>query len=255
MDFSGKVVLITGSAGGLGKAIAEAYLNAGAKVSICDINQDRLNVTAGEFKRTHGNDKLLATVTDVTDETSVNDVFTKTIEKFGRLDIMVNNAGIADKFDPVGDVDRSLWDRVLAINLTAPFLFCKLAVNQFLAQEPAGGIIVNIASVASLKTAIAGAAYTASKHGLLGLTKNTAAMYNAKNIRAVAVLPGGMQTNIVDAMAAGMNAEGYAVAQKQMIQSLNDVRDVAQTVLFYSSPSAKGCNGAAVSVDGGWLSF
>lgn len=156
MDFSGKIVLITGSAGGLGKAIAEAYLNAGAKVSICDINEERLKVTVGEFKRTHGNDKFLATVTDVTDEASVNEVFAKTIEKFGRLDIMINNAGVADKFDPVGAVDRSLWDRVLAINLTAPFLFCKLAVNQFLAQEPAGGVIVNIASVASLKSGIAG---------------------------------------------------------------------------------------------------
>lgn len=98
MDFSGKIVLITGSAGGLGKAIAEAYLNAGAKVSICDINEERLKVTAGEFKRAHGNDKFLATVTDITDEASVDEVFAKTIEKFGRLDIMINNAGVADKF-------------------------------------------------------------------------------------------------------------------------------------------------------------
>ncbi|OJD36605.1 short chain dehydrogenase [Diplodia corticola] len=255
MQFPGNIVLVTGSAGGLGKAIAEAYLNAGAKVSICDINEERLNVTTREFKGTYGNDKFLATVTDVTDEPSVNHVFTKTIDKFGRLDIIVNNAGVADKFDPVGDVDRSLWDRLIAINLTAPFLFCKLAVNQFLAQKPAGGIIVNIASVASLKTGIAGAAYTASKHGLLGLTKNTAAMYNTKNIRTVAVLPGGMDTNITEAMAAGMNPDGWEVAKNQMTQSYNDVRDVAQTVLFYSSPTAKGSNGAVVSVDGGWLSF
>lgn len=201
------------------------------------------------------------------------------------------------RFDPVGDIERSLWDRVMAINLTAPFLFSKLAVNHFLKQDPTGGIIVNIASAASVKTCIAGksnlpllprqspppdfsniqcsflhtprgpskrpkadsisagAAYTASKHGLLGLTKNTAAMYNAKNIRAVAVLPGGMQTNITDAMAQGMNMDGYGVAKQQMIASLSDVADVAQTVLFYSSPGAKSSNGAVVTVDAGWLAF
>lgn len=90
---------------------------------------------------------------------------------------------------------------------------------------------------------------------MLGLTKNTAAMYNAKNIRTVAVLPGGMQTNISEAMATGMNPDGWAVAQRQMIQTLNDLQDVAQTVLFYTSPSAKGSNGAVVTVDGGWLTF
>ncbi|KAF4312538.1 putative short chain dehydrogenase [Botryosphaeria dothidea] len=255
MDFSGKIVLVTGSAGGLGKAIAEAYLKAGANVSVCDINQDRVKQTADEFSKAYGEDKYLATVTDVTNDASVSDVFSKTLEKFGRLDVLVNNAGIADKFDPVGDIERSLWDRVMAINLTAPFLFSKLAVNHFLKQDPTGGIIVNIASAASVKTCIAGAAYTASKHGLLGLTKNTAAMYNAKNIRAVAVLPGGMQTNITDAMAQGMNMDGYGVAKQQMIASLSDVADVAQTVLFYSSPGAKSSNGAVVTVDAGWLAF
>lgn len=97
MDFSGKIVLVTGSAGGLGKAIAEAYLKAGANVSVCDINQDRVKQTADEFSKAYGEDKYLATVTDVTNDASVNDVFSKTLEKFGRLDILVNNAGIADK--------------------------------------------------------------------------------------------------------------------------------------------------------------
>ncbi|EKG12945.1 Short-chain dehydrogenase/reductase SDR [Macrophomina phaseolina MS6] len=257
MDFSAKTVLVTGAAGGLGKAIAEAYLKAGARVSVCDINESRVQQTADEFQASYGADRFLATVTDITDEASVEHVFAQTLEKFGRLDVLVNNAGIADKFDPVGDVERSLWDRVLAINLTAPFLFSKLAVNRFQAQgEPAGGVIVNIASAASLKTCIAGAAYTASKHGLLGLTKNTAAMYADKHIRAVAILPGGMQTNIADAMAAGLNADGFARAKTQMgVAPMADVADVAQTVLFYSSPAAKSSNGAVVTVDGGWLAF
>ncbi|KAL1624334.1 hypothetical protein SLS56_007873 [Neofusicoccum ribis] len=254
MDFSGKIVLVTGAAGGLGKAIATAFLDAGASVSVCDINKDRLAEVEKEFAGPFDG-KFLATVADITNETSVNDFFNKTIERFGRLDVLVNNAGVADKFDPVGDVERSLWDRVMAINLTAPFLFCKLAVNQFQKQEPAGGIIVNIASVASLKCGIAGAAYTASKHGLLGLTKNTAVMYGAKNIRCVAVMPGGMHTNIAEAMATGINPEGWKVAEKQMTGVLNDVIDVAQTVLFYSSPHAKGANGAVVPVDGGWLAL
>lgn len=117
-------------------------------------------------------------------------------------------------------------------------------------------LAINQPAAAEL-TAFPGAAYTASKHGLLGLTKNTAAFYSTKNIRSVAILPGGMHTNIGDAMATGMNPEGWAVAEKSMAGELCDVNvtDVAQTVLFYAGPHAKGSNGATVAVDGGWLTF
>lgn len=119
-----------------------------------------------------------------------------------------------DRMDPAGDVDRKLWDRVIAINLTAPAMVSKQAVNMFLKHDTKG-VIVNIASVAGTRGFAAGAAYTASKHGVIGLTKNTAAYYSFKGIRCNAILAGGMQTNIASAFAqGGVNMEGLGTMRK-----------------------------------------
>jgi NAD(P)-dependent dehydrogenase (short-subunit alcohol dehydrogenase family) len=173
--FSGKSVLVTGSAGGLGKAIAEAYLKAGAKVAICDINKSRLDSAREELSE-HGT--VFAHSVDVTDEESVKVLVAAVVQQFGSLDVLVSNAAVIDAFGelralgpplvaalggafltetaPVGNTDKKTWDHVMAVNITGPFLVSKYAIKQFLVQEPAGGSIVNVGSVAGVRGWIAG---------------------------------------------------------------------------------------------------
>lgn len=142
---SGKTCLVTGGAGGLGKAIATKFLEAGANVVICDINEERLQQTSTELSK---KGTLKAIKVDVASTDDVQRLFDEIVREFHKLDVLVNNAGIMDHFDPVGDLDVGLWEKVIAINLTAPFLLSKLAVRNMLAQENPNGSIVNIISVA-----------------------------------------------------------------------------------------------------------
>ena len=143
LPLAGKSALVTGSAGGLGKAIAEKFLKAGAKVTICDINGERLK-SASEELSAHG--EAHAITADITDEESVTKIFEAAIAKFGAVDILVNNAGIMDRFDAVGTLDKAVWDRVLAVNLSAPMMLSKCAVNHMVERK--GGVILNIGSMA-----------------------------------------------------------------------------------------------------------
>lgn len=152
-DFSGKVCLVTGAAGGLGKVIAEIFVLAKAQVVIVDVNPERLKTAETELSF-HGD--ILALAVDISDEDAVKGMLFATFEKFGKLDILINNAGISDKFDGVATLEKTLWDRVIAVNLTAPYLTSKHAVDHFLSRDPAGGVIVNIASVGGLQGGRAG---------------------------------------------------------------------------------------------------
>lgn len=142
---SGKTCLVTGGGGGLGKAIATQFLEAGANVVICDVNEERLQATSAELSP---KGPLKAIKTDITNTSAVESLFETLIGEFGKIDVLVNNAGIMDHFDPIGDMDMELWDRVMAINLTAPALLSKLAVRNMLAQPKPDGRIINIVSVA-----------------------------------------------------------------------------------------------------------
>jgi len=179
------------------------------------------------------------------------------IKKFGQVDILVNNAGIMDRLDPAGDLDKRLWDKVIAVNLTGPYILTKLAVNHFLERSKTGGdrgAILNIGSVATVKGAAAGIAYTASKHGLLGITKNTAAFYATEGIRCNILLPGGMSTNIGDAFANGKNEKGWAILEKIVAQgaTTSDMTKIANTAVFLCSEEGNVINGASIAVDNGW---
>jgi NAD(P)-dependent dehydrogenase (short-subunit alcohol dehydrogenase family) len=142
---AGKVALVTGGAGGLGKAIATKYLEAGATVIICDINEERITQTISELS---SRGTIKGYVYDIANAEQVEQLFEKISTEFWTLHILVNNAGIMDRFDPAGDLDPALWDRVIAVNLTAPFLLTRKAIEIFLAQEKPDGYILNIASMA-----------------------------------------------------------------------------------------------------------
>ncbi|KAJ8120911.1 hypothetical protein O1611_g10238 [Lasiodiplodia mahajangana] len=255
---AGKTIVISGAAGGLGKAIASAFLEAGANVAIFDVNEERLKGTATEWEK-YG-DKAITAKTDITDETSVNDFFTNAVAKFGRIDMLINNAGVMDKFDGAGTLSLDLWNHVIGVNLTGAFLCTKAAVNAFEKQNPSGGTIINIGSIASFRGLNAGAAYTVSKHGLLGLVRNTASFYGPRGIYSIAFLMGGMDTNIIDVFATGVNQEGMAAmgnANPGFVVGKTNIQlsDVAKYCLFFSDPAvAEASNGTTININKNWPS-
>lgn len=260
MSAQNTTVIITGAGGGLGKATATSFLAAGANVAICDVSQDRLAATEQEWTAAGiAPDRFLTTITDVADESQVQALVTATVAKFGRVDVLINNAGIMDDFSPVGECSKGLWDRVLGVNLHGPYHTSRATIAQFEKQaaEGGGGVIINICSLAAQRGDFAGAAYTASKHGLLGLTRNTAASYADKGIYSVALVLGGMPTNIADAMARGIHVETFQrqqaehplVPEKHLLQLDN----VAKYCLFLSDKAiARSANGSTVNFTNNW---
>ncbi|KAH6683657.1 hypothetical protein F5X68DRAFT_233712 [Plectosphaerella plurivora] len=260
MSLSGRTVLVTGSGAGLGFVIAKAYLDAGANVAICDIDKDRVNKAAAEFEGNYGT-RLISLVADVTDEEKIARVVSTVSERFGgRLDILINNAGIMDAFDGVGTLTKAMWDRVMNVNATGPFLASRAAIGHFLKQGDAGGIIINISSSASLCGTAAGAAYTASKHALVGLTKNTAGFYGPEGIYSIALSLGGMpNTEIAKSQPPEtFNMEGFGIMQSTLPgfdPKVNAVslEDVAKYCLFLSDRSiAATANGSNIVFNKNW---
>ncbi|KAJ0414026.1 short chain dehydrogenase/oxidoreductase [Aspergillus carlsbadensis] len=253
---AGKVALVTGGASGLGKAIVTKYLEAGARVIICDINEERITRTISELS---GKGTIKGYVFDISNHDQVEQLFEKISTEVGSLNILVNNAGIMDRFDPAGDLDPALWDRVIAVNLTALFLLTRKAIQIFLAQEKPDGYILNIASMAGKVGLAAGVAYTAAKHGLVGLTKNTSSFYADKGIRCNAFMMGAMNTNVTDAFRTGINKEGYQKTRDAMEAlriPLCDLDDVADLCVELSHGArSRLLNGALIHVDNGWGSM
>ncbi|KND89220.1 Levodione reductase [Tolypocladium ophioglossoides CBS 100239] len=255
MSLAGRTALVTGAGGGLGLAIADALLAAGANIIVCDVHAGRLAAAEDVLHAQGRPDRTLVLAADVTDEGSVATLIRAGVRRFGRLDAVVNNAAVMDRFDPAGACPKALWDAVLAVNLTGPFLVTQAAVLQMQAQQPPGGLVVNVASNASVRGLSAGVAYTAAKHGLLGLTRNTAGSYAESAIHSVALLLGGMDaTNIGDAFAGGVNRE--AMARMLATQPGNrcvPTEHVARYVVFLCGEGmAKSVNGSCVTINDNW---
>ncbi|KAK7941447.1 3-beta-hydroxycholanate 3-dehydrogenase (NAD(+)) 2 [Apiospora aurea] len=259
-------VLVTGAAGGLGKAIAKAYLDAGANVAICDIHEARLAEARAQFE---GTGRVLALKTDITSEEAVEHLVAETVSRFGRLDILVNNAGMMDGFDPVGDLSKANWDKVLGVNLTGSFLCMKHTVRAFQTQQsktPGSedsdlakfkGLVIQIGSNASTMGHQSGAAYTASKHGVAALVKNTAGFYGDEGVYAVALMLGVMQTNIAEGVGAlgGFNQAAFAKSSSVTSsgENVTDTADVARYCVFLADPRiAAGVNGSSIAFNKNW---
>ena len=253
MSLEGKTVIVTGAAGGLGQTIAEMYLKRAANVVICDINPTRLADTQAAFEKSHAQ-QIHAVETDVANEDSVKELIGAALRRFGKLDIVVNNAAVMDKFDPAGTCEKETWDRVIGINATGPMLVTKHAIKAMEKNSPVGGLIVNIGSNACLMGLAGGVAYVASKHALLGLTKNTAGFYGSKGIYCTALVLGGMDTtNIRDAFADGLNTDGLKKMQETQpgYRSVK-VEDVAAYVGFVSEEGGSVTNGSYRVMNGNW---
>jgi NAD(P)-dependent dehydrogenase (short-subunit alcohol dehydrogenase family) len=239
----GRVAIVTGAGSGIGLETSRRFAEEGASVVASDVSEEGLR-RAGEIEG------VSVVRADVSSAEDVDGMIGAAIERHGTLDVLVNNAGIMDRFLPPDETPEELWERVLGINLTGPFLATKRAVGPML--EGGGGVIVNIASVGGLRGGAAGAAYTSSKHGLIGLTKNTAANYAADGIRCVAICPGGVDTGI--SPEGEPSGRGYATLNRILpaMARLASPTEIADVVLFCASEEASFLNGAAIVADGGW---
>ena len=245
MRLEGKVAVITGSDRGIGKATVAKFLEEGARVVAADLAPSGLT----EYEK---DPRVAIVLGDVTVRADAERMIAAAIERFGRLDVLVNNAGIMDRFMPVGELTDELWDKVLAVNVTGPMYLSRAALPHLIASK---GVIVNVSSVGGLFGARAGAAYVASKHALIGLTRNIATTYAAEGVRAVVVAPGGVNTGI--SIGGDPSARGYDALKKTLATTVRmaEPRELASVIAFLASSEASFVNGEVVVADGGWTAY
>jgi 3-oxoacyl-[acyl-carrier protein] reductase len=244
---SDKVAVVTGAGRGIGLAIAQRFGAEGAKVICCDLDEALASAAASSICDAGG--EADAVVADVSDGASVARLVTATIDRFGRVDIVCNNAGILDGYARLGDVTDELWDRVMAVNLKGCFLVSRAFLAPMLAQGK--GTFVNIASMAGLIAQAGGLTYTASKHGVIGLTKQVSADYGPEGIRANAICPGAIET------ALSRSSLQTAPDVLKIVESVPAGRqgqpeEIAELAVYLASDASGFVHGAAMVIDGGW---
>lgn len=247
MRLQDKVAIITGAGSGIGRAIALLYLKEGANVVGADIDQARLDSLTQEAK---ADDRLITRTGNIADKAHAEALISTAVQTFGHLDILVNNAGVVDGFEAVGEMSDAIWDRVMTINVNGPMYTSRSAVKAM--GDAGGGVIINIASIGGLFGGRAGAAYTVSKHAVIGLTRSIAWHYAPQNIRCVAICPGGVETNIMTSMPE--DTLGWQRAQPTFATNLRAAKpeELATVALFLASDEASFVNGAVLTADGGW---
>jgi NAD(P)-dependent dehydrogenase (short-subunit alcohol dehydrogenase family) len=241
-----KVAFVSGGGSGIGRAIAETYAAEGANVVIADVND--AHGTAVVKAITEAGGEAFFIKGDSSNPEDNKRFVDETVAKYGRLDVACNNAGIGGPAAPTGQYPLDGWDKVIALNLSGVFYACRYQLEQM--EKNGGGSIVNIASIHGTVAAPNSSAYTAAKHGVVGLTKNIAAEYGTKNIRCNAVGPGYIETPLLsehldkDALA--------AIAAKATMNRLGTAQEIADLVAFLSSDKSSFTTGSYVIADGGY---
>lgn len=244
MRFQDRVAIVTGGASGLGEATVSEFVKEGAKVVIADLSEkgqaysDELN--------TQGYDTIFVQ-TDVSKEDDVKNLVAKTVETYGKLDIMFANAGINIEAD-VHDLDLTQWQKVIDVNLTSVFLSNKYAIQQFLEQDT-GGTIINTGSIHSLVARDGLVPYSAAKGGVKMLTQQVASKYSKEGIRANAIAPGYIETPLINTLSQDV-IDG--LVELHPMGRLGKPVEVAKTVLFLASDDAAFISGVTLPIDGGY---
>ncbi|HEX7745093.1 MAG TPA: SDR family NAD(P)-dependent oxidoreductase [Micromonosporaceae bacterium] len=245
---SGRVVLVTGAASGIGRASAIRFTKEGAQVIGCDVDAEGL---AGTLKQLEdaGHHAQMVTA-DVAIPAGIDRIVAQL--GGGRVDVLANIAGIMDRFLPVTELDDATWERVIGVNLTGVMRLCRAVLPGM--REAGRGVIVNIASIGGLTGSVAGTAYVASKHGVIGLTRSIAYLYAEDGIRCNAVCPGGVETNIGRTAAPSVEW-AYRRLEKSFGTAVRAAQpdEIAALVSWLASDEASNVNGAVITADGGWL--
>lgn len=241
--FSGQTVIVTGAGSGIGKAVALRVAREGGKVIAADWSQERLDALSAEYPQ-------LGFVTVAGDISKQEDVDRIVAACEGRCDCLANNAGIMDKFQPIGEVTDETWQKVFQVNVWGTMRMTRAVLPLMLGAGK--GTIVNTASMAGLVGAAAGAAYTASKHAVIGMTKNTAFMYAPNNIRVNAVAPGGVKTNIGAEFASQLGLSRLGPRMQVVVPPPAEANEIAAAITFLLSNDSPNVTGAILPTDGGW---
>lgn len=249
MRFEGKSVVVTGASSGMGWTIAMQFAAEGATVIAVARRQERLEQLAEQAKNLPG--KILPYTGDISHKETNEGMIDFAVQQCGKLDVLVNNAGIMDEFKPITEVTDEYWDKILQVNLAGPMYAMRKAVAVMTGQEK-GGNIVNIASIGGVRGCRAGAAYTASKHALVGLTKNTAYMYVDKGIRCNVICPGGVETEVMNSQTSiSQMGMGRVMAGLDSAIPAGKSEEIASAVLYIASDEARFVNGSTFVIDGG----
>ncbi len=256
MRLQGKVAIVTGAASGIGKEIAAAYVREGAKVAIADLNLQAAETVAAGLG---GPDHAIGIAMDVTSEAQVDEGTQKVIDTFGRLDILVSNAGI-QIVAPVEQFEFAKWKQMLAIHLDGAFLTTRAALRQMYAQ-PEGGSVIYIGSVHSKEASMLKAPYVTAKHGLIGLAKVVAKEGAKHKVRANVICPGFVLTPLVEKQipeqAAQFGISEEDVIKKIMLKDTVDgefttLEDVAEAAIFFAGFPSNALTGQSLVVSHGW---
>ncbi|MCI6014769.1 MAG: SDR family oxidoreductase [Coprobacillus sp.] len=252
MEFLNKVIVVTGASSGMGREISLQFAKEGAKVIAVARREERLNEIRDLAKSEGYKGEIIPYVGDLSKEETNEKIIEFAFEKYNTLDILVNNAGVLDNFAPVGEVTDECINKVVAVDMMAPFYSTRKAVNMFMEHNIKGNII-NIASIAGLCGGKAGTAYTMAKHAVVGLTKNTGFIYRENGIRCNCVCPGGIHTEMTEPSAfANASQRGLANAMLATAFKIPSgyVTDVASLVLFLASEKSSYISGQAIALDG-----
>ena len=251
-DLKGKVAIVTGGGNGIGKACCLMLSKAGAAIAVSDLKYDDANKVADEIRNNGG--KAIAIECNVTKDQDLVAVVETTVKELGGIHILVNNAGIMDNFVPAGEVTDELWEKVFAVNVTGPMRAIRKGLPILL--KKGSGVIINIASAGGLLGSRAGASYTASKHAVVGLTKNVGFQYAKLGIRCNAIAPGAVNTNIgttiYDPSKFGMER---AMAGINLNPRVGEPEEIAKVALFLASDDSSFINGAIITADAGWTAY
>ncbi|MFD0337276.1 SDR family NAD(P)-dependent oxidoreductase [Streptomyces sp. NPDC127117] len=242
-------VIVTGAASGIGRAAALAFAAQGDRVLIADLDADGAEETVRKITATGG--VALAAIGDLGEQRVVDAVVARAVAEFGGIDVLVNNAGVMDRMSAAHETDDAEWERVLRIDLTAPFLLTRAVLPHMLTVG--AGCLVFTGSEAGLRGGAAGAAYTAAKHGITGLVKNLAVMYRKQGIRTNMIAPGPTATGI--SVDSHPDAQGPAVVTSLIganIGRLGSADEQAAAIVWLASDAAAFINGAVLPVDDGW---